>query len=106
MHDLRGRFGIAPHRKLIFEFDYHHFFLAAERGAWKNAGGRVLGSDAMGRFGRDLGHELDVTLRLPVNNRLNFMAGYSVFIPGNFAVQTRGSQTHHFAYIQTTGLLP
>jgi hypothetical protein len=102
LHDFRATGAVALHPKIIVELDYHHFLLASPRGAWKNAAGRVLGADPLGRFGRDLGHEVDLTLRLPVAKHLNFMAGYSAFIPGRFVIHNRGPETHQFAYIQTT----
>jgi len=101
LHDLRGTAAIAIHPKAILEIDYHRFFLATQRGAWKNAGGRVLGVDSQGRFGRSLGQEVDLTVRLPIHQHLSFLAGYSAFVPGRFASNTRGGEWHHFAYIQT-----
>ncbi len=102
LHDLRGTVAVTLHPKVIVELDYHHFLLAAQRGPWKSASGRVLGSDPLGRFGRDLGHEVDLTVRLPLDKHLSFLVGYSAFVPGSFAIHNRGSETHHFAYIQTT----
>lgn len=102
MHGFRGTLAASPHPKFTFEFDYHHFLLAQKRGAWKNAGGRVLGVDATGNSGRDVGQELDFTARLPLGKHLNLLAGYSVFFPGGFAEKTRGPETHQFSYIQTT----
>lgn len=102
LHDFRVTGAVALHPKISVEVDYHHFLLASPRGPWKSAAGRVLGSDPLGRFGRDLGHELDITLRWPVQQHISFLAGYSAFIPGRFAIRTRGPETHHFAYIQTT----
>ena len=74
----------------------------ARRGPWKSATGRLLGFDPTGEAGRDLGQEVDFTARVPVNTHLSFLGGYSVFRPGRFAVRTRGPETHHFGYIQTT----
>lgn len=102
MHDLRLTAAARVHPKLIIEADYHRFLLAAQRGPWKNAGGRVLGVDPTGEAGQDLGQEVDLTLRLPLEKRLHLLAGYSVFLPGRFALRTRGPETHHFGYIQTT----
>lgn len=102
LHDFRAAGAMALHPKITLELDYHHFLLASPRGPWKSAGGRVLGSDPLGRFGRDLGHEIDLTLRIPVQQHLSFLAGYSAFLPGRFAIHNRGSETHHFGYIQTT----
>lgn len=101
LHDLRLTAAAMVHPKLTAEVDYHWFLLAATRGPWKNAAGRVLGFDPTGRSGRDLGQELDLTFRLPVHKNLNFLAGYSVFFPGDFAARTRGPETHRFGYIQT-----
>lgn len=101
MHDLRFTAATRLHPKLTVEADYHRFLLAARRGPWKNAGGRVLGFDPTGQSGRDLGQEVDLTVRLPVHKHLNFLAGYSVFLPGRFAARTRGPETHHFGYLQT-----
>jgi hypothetical protein len=82
--------------------DYHRLLLAEKRGPWKNAGGAVLGFDPTGQSGRDLGQELDLTARIPILERhLNLMAGYSFFSPGGFVKRTRGSENHHFGYIQT-----
>jgi hypothetical protein len=102
LHDFRGTGAVTLHPKVILELDYHHFLLVAPRGPWKSAGGRVLGSDPLGRFGRDLGHEVDLTVRLPLHKHLNFLAGYSAFVPGSFAKHNRGPEILHFAYVQTT----
>ena len=96
---LTGAAQVRP--KARVEVDYHRFLLAARRGPWKSAGGAVLGWDPTGSSGRDIGQELDLTVRLPLMKRLGFLAGYSVFLPGAFAERTRGPETHHFGYIQT-----
>lgn len=102
LHALRLTTAAKVHSKLTVQADYHRFLLAARRGPWKNAGGRVLGSDPSGEAGRDLGQEVDFTFRVPLHRHLNFLAGYSVFLPGRFATRTRGPETHHFGYLQTT----
>ncbi|HXE74548.1 MAG TPA: alginate export family protein [Candidatus Xenobia bacterium] len=102
MHDFRLTAAVRLHAKLTFEADYHRFLLATPRGPWKNAGGRVLGFDPTGAAGRDLGQEIDFTLRAPVTTHLSFLGGYSLFLPGRFAVTTRGPEPNHFGYIQTT----
>lgn len=102
LHALRLTAAVKPHPKLTLEADYHRFLLAARRGPWKNAGGRVLGFDPTGEAGRDVGQEVDLTVRLPVQKHVSFLAGHSIFLPGRFAVRTRGPETHHFGYIQTT----
>ncbi|MGH9789473.1 MAG: alginate export family protein [Candidatus Acidiferrales bacterium] len=102
LHDFRFTAAARPHPKVTIEADYHRFLLAARRGPWKNAGGRVLGFDPTGAAGRDLGQEVDFTVRFPLQQHLNLLAGYSFFLPGRFAETMRGPETHHFGYIQTT----
>ena len=106
IHDFRFTGTAQLHKKLGFQADYHKLLLAEPSGAWKNAGGRVLGRDPFGLSGRDVGQEIDLTFRAPALfpffKRLSLMGGYSIFFPGGFARATRGPETHHFGYIQTT----
>ena len=101
LHDFRLTATIQVHPKIILQVDYHRFLLARRRGPWKNAGGRIMGFDPLGEAGRDLGQEFDFTARISLGEHLSFLAGYSVFLPGRFAIRTRGRETHHFGYIQT-----
>jgi hypothetical protein len=101
LHDFRLTATTELHPKVRLQADYHRFLLAAKRGPWKSAGGSVLGFDPTGQSGQDLGQEVDLTARLPVHKHLNFLAGYSFFLPGRFAIEARGPLTHHFGYIQT-----
>ena len=103
LHDFRVTATARPHARLTVQADYHRFLLAARRGPWKNAGGRVLGFDPSGAAGRDLGQEFDLTISVPLwEKHVALLGGYSVFLPGAFAVRTRGPETHRFAYLQTT----
>ena len=101
LHNFRVASGLQLLPKVRFETDYHKFLLAAKRGAWKNAGGAVLGFDPTGTSGRDVGQEIDFTLRLPLWKHVKLMGGYSVFFPGAFAKATRGPETHHWGFVQT-----
>ena len=103
LHDFRVTASAQPHARLAVQADYHRFLLASSRGPWKNAGGRVLGLDPTGAAGRDLGQEFDLTVSVPLwEQHLALQGGYSIFLPGRFAIRTRGPETHHFAYLQTT----
>lgn len=101
MHDLRATLALGLHPKLRVQTDYHRFLLASRRGRWSSAGGQTLGFVPSGAVGRDLGQEIDLMVRVPVNKYLQFESGYTVFIPGTFARATRGPELHHFGYIQT-----
>jgi len=102
VHDFRLTASAQLHPKLIVEADYHRFLLAARRGPWKNSGGRVLGFDPTGAAGRDLGQEIDITCRVPMQTHVSLLGGYSLFLPGRYAALTRGPELHHFGYVQTT----
>ena len=101
MHDFRLNFGFDPTSKLSFDADYHKFLLHKGDGRWSSASGSTLGFDPSGSSGRDIGQELDFTVRFPYKDHIKFMAGYSLFLPGEFAKGTRSSDLSHFSYIQT-----
>jgi hypothetical protein len=101
MHDFRLNFGFDPTSKLSFDADYHKFLLHKGDGRWSSASGSTLGFDPSGSSGRDIGQELDFTVRFPYKEHIKFMAGYSLFLPGEFAKRTRTSDLSHFSYIQT-----
>jgi Alginate export len=101
MHDFKLSFGFNPASKLSFNADYHKFLLHKASGRWSDAAGFNLGFSRNGNFGREIGQELDFTLRFPYKEHLNFLTGYSLFMPGRFAKLTRSSEFSHFSYIQT-----
>ena len=101
MQDFKPYFSFAPFSNVRTELSYHRFLLVESQGAWKNAGGKVLGYDPTGRLGTDLGHEIDLTLTFPLYERVRMLGGYSVFIPGRFARGTQGPQASQFGYLQT-----
>ncbi|HUU14520.1 MAG TPA: alginate export family protein [Terriglobia bacterium] len=101
MQDFRAMFSVTPAPPLKFDFDYHNFFLLEARGPWKNAGGAVLGFDPTGQSGKHVGDELDFTVAFPIQKHLKILSGYSLFLPGEFARQTRGPDNQHFFYLQT-----
>ena len=101
MQDFKPYFAFLPRANVRAQVSYHRLLLAEERGAWKNAGGKVLGIDPTGLLGTDLGHEIDLTLAFPLYEQVRMLAGYSVFLPGEFARGTQGSQASQFGYLQT-----
>ncbi len=101
MQDFKPYFAFLPRANVRAQVSYHRLLLAEERGAWKNAGGKVLGFDPTGLLGTDLGHEIDLTLAFPLYEQVRMLAGYSVFLPGEFARGTQGSQAAQFGYLQT-----
>jgi len=101
MQDFRPMLTFKPVAPVKFDFDYHRFYLLEARGAWKNAGGVVLGFDPTGQSGTHVGDEVDFTVAFPIQKHLKMLTGYSIFFPGEFAQQTRGTDNQHFFYLQT-----
>jgi hypothetical protein len=101
MQDFRPMFTVAPVKNVKFDIDYHRFYLLETRGPWKNASGAVLGFDPTGESGTHVGDEVDFTLAFPVHKHLKILSGYSLFVPGEFAQETRGEDNQHFIYLQT-----
>ena len=101
MQDFKPYFSFQPLASIRTELSYHRFLLAEEKGAWKSAGGKVLGFDPAGRLGTDVGHEIDLTITFPLYEQVRMLGGYSVFIPGRFARATQGPRTSQFGYLQT-----
>jgi alginate export protein len=101
MQDLKPYVSLQVHSNVRAELSYHRFSLVEKTGAWKNAGGTVLGIDPSGKLGTDLGHEIDLTVTFPLYEHLRMLPGYSLFIPGKFARGTQGPRASQFAYWQT-----
>lgn len=80
----------------------HRFGLEEPRGAWKDAGGTVLGADPAGASGRGVGSEFDLTYRSALRDTVAFEAGWSRFRPGRFARLTRGPDGSDWGYVMLT----
>jgi hypothetical protein len=100
MRAVRGTLRLSPREGHSLSLDVHRFRLAESRGPWKDAAGALLGQDATGAAGRDIGDEIDVAYRLPVRRDLGVLLGYSVFVPGRFAERVRGGDAQTFSYAQ------
>jgi hypothetical protein len=101
MQDLKPYISLQLQPNVRAELSYHRFLLVERTGAWKNAGGTVLGLDPTGKLGTDLGHEIDFTLTFPIYEHLRMLPGYSLFLPGKFARGTQGPRASQFVYWQT-----
>ncbi len=80
----------------------HRFGLEQASGEWKDAGGTVLGSDASGNSGTDVGLEVDLTYRFDWTPKAAFEVGLSRFDPHEFADATRGSDASNWGYVMAT----
>jgi hypothetical protein len=100
MDVVRGTVGFVPREGHAVSLDVLNLRLREARGLWKDDAGEVLGQDATGRSGRDVGQELDLLYRFPLKKDLTCLLGYSAFLPGGFAEAVRGKGTQSFGYAQ------
>ncbi len=79
---------------------YHAFFLSHERDALYNAGGGAGRRDRTGRSGKEIGHEVDVTVSWKIDRHSNILLGWSHLWDGDFIVDTGPDQDVDFFYVQ------
>ncbi len=82
--------GFAPAAWLKVSLDYWLLARASEHAAWTNAGGKPLLTPAQAAGSSHaedklLGHEIDLTAKLPINKYLKVVTGFSVFLPAGYA---------------------
>ncbi len=78
----------------------HAFWLSEERDALYNAGGGATRRDARGNSGKEIGHELDVTIDWKVDAHSKVLLGYSHLWHGDFIVDTGPSEDADLFYVQ------
>lgn len=81
--DLRTGVSCKPAKKLTAKLDAHFLWRADDEDALYNAGGGVVRAGAAGSS-KDLGTELDLTLKYKYDRHLVLVLGYSHFFPGQF----------------------
>jgi hypothetical protein len=91
---------LAPRSDLEFILWYHVFRLQQARDALYDAAGTVLRRDPTGASGRDVGSEVDLTLRWTFRPRADVLFGYSHLFPGRFLLETGGAPGRDFYYTQ------
>lgn len=91
---------LTPRSDLEFLFWYHVFHLQQARDALYDASGAVRRVDPTGASGRDVGSELDMTLRWTFRPRADVLFGYSHLFPGRFLLDTGGAPGRDFYYTQ------
>lgn len=77
----------------------HYFWRAEDADALYNAGGAVVRPGAPGTS-RNVGTELDLTLKYKFDRHLTGLLGYSHFFPDTFIEQTGPSEDIDFLYLQ------
>ena len=72
---------------------YHYFWLNAEKDALYNAGGAATRRDITGNSGREIGHELDLTVKWNIDHHSHLLVGYSHLWDSDFLITTGGIET-------------
>lgn len=90
---------IESFEKLSITLHFHYFWRASDKDALYDAGGAVARGGTAGRS-RDLGAEVDLLFKYPVNRHLVFLGGYSHFFPGDFIQQSGPDEGIDFVYLQ------
>jgi hypothetical protein len=84
IQDLNAHLFLYPTNYLTLWLQYHHFWLADKQDALYNPAGNVSKFDPSGKFGNEVGQELDVTLNVHIDKHQDFMIGYSRLYSGSF----------------------
>jgi len=79
---------------------YHAFWLSDPEDALYHAGGGVVRRDATGSSGREVGQELDLTVKWKLDVHSSVLVGYSHFWDDNFITNTGPSEDPDFFYVQ------
>lgn len=100
IEDWNCKVTMAPRSDLEFLLWYHVMHLQQSRDALYDAAGTAIRRDPTGASGRDVGSELDLTLRWTFRPRADVLFGYSHLFPGRFLLDTGGAPGRDFYYTQ------
>ncbi|MGB1014800.1 MAG: hypothetical protein ACPG4T_11750, partial [Nannocystaceae bacterium] len=93
--------GLAPHKVLKLNVDYHFFQLQQPQGRWwRVPDNLVAGGWSPNNQSRNLGHEFDFRFRAQPFKPLSVDVGYAIYLPLAAATTiTGGSDPRHFWYM-------
>jgi len=81
VRDFAANFVFKPARNFEVHLNHHWLTLDSQFDAWYGPRGVALMKDPTGKWGRDMGTEMDYELRFDTN-QWNIWAGYGMFTPG------------------------
>lgn len=103
LENYQVSFAVHPAKDLKVWVEYNYFRLASSRDAWYYGNGRPVRRDPTGQAGRDLGHEINLLGQWKLHPTLGLLAGYGLFLPGEFVRETPGSDDPaHWVFAQLT----
>lgn len=94
LRDYQLTAGAKPGGAVHLWVDLHHFELDSRRDAWYWCSGKPLVRDLDGRYGTDLGNELDVLVRIRFSPNWEVFAGGGLFRSGQVASQDPSIPRH------------
>ncbi len=102
MKNLRLTLGGKLSSKLTLQLDYHTFELAEAADGWYSRKAGVTLSDPTGAAGKDVGSEVDVTVKIDLPTMFALELGYSRFLAGEFVETLQGTAVpdSNWAYAQ------
>lgn len=101
LREYRIDFILNPQETLNLCAEYHYFTLDEVKDAWYYPG-KALRRDEIGASGRELGHEIDLTVRKKFAKFLEMLVGYSFFVPGEFVKNTGEHPMSQWYFLETT----
>ncbi len=102
--NLNAGLGFSPHKKVTVMADYWMLARAETGDGWYNAGGKALlpAPDPLNPTEYDddmlLGHELDLTIKIPILKQVSTMGGVSMFLPAGYAL-AKGDDPQVWAFV-------
>tara|TARA_R110002072_G_scaffold303108_2_gene493899 strand:+ start:77856 stop:79409 length:1554 start_codon:yes stop_codon:yes gene_type:complete len=100
IRDTNFRLTLKPCDKATLILWWHIYQLDEARDALYNAGSGVVRSDPTGAAGTDVGNELDLLLKVNVDQHADLLFGYSRLFAGDFIKRTGVGQDVDFFYTQ------
>ncbi|MBA7571099.1 hypothetical protein ES708_12856 [subsurface metagenome] len=88
-------------KTISFRSEYHAFFLDRRSDAWYFPG-KAMRHDPQGLSGNFAGQEADFIFRAKLFPWVQFLGGYCIFMPGEFAKNTRSCPIARWAFAELT----
>jgi hypothetical protein len=87
-------------KKVKGRIGYHTFWLASRKDALYNSGAAATRRDVTGNSGREVGHEIDLTVAWNIDHHSQVLIGYSHLWDSDVIINTGPSEDVDLVYIQ------
>jgi len=102
LRDYEWDFQLQPSKAAKIMFEHHYFTLDQTGDAWYTTGMAALRRDTAGMSGKALGHEIDLRFSWQPTKRLEILAGWGRFFPGNFVKATGTAKPASGYFLQSS----